>query len=47
MAGLARLHEVKNEWTIDELLDAHEVLDIRDEAEHHAYEAARRRSDDS
>lgn len=33
MAGMATLLQVKKEWTIDDLWDAHELLDIKDEAE--------------
>lgn len=33
MAGFGQLLEVRFRWTIDDLLDAHEVLDIKEEAE--------------
>lgn len=33
MAGLDTLTNVKNVWTIDDLHDAHEALDIKEEME--------------
>ena len=33
MAGLDTLTNVKYHWTIDDLMDAHEALDIKQEAE--------------
>lgn len=33
IAGYGTLHEVKHLWTIDDLMDAHEALDIKEEAE--------------
>jgi hypothetical protein len=44
MAGYGRLIEVKKDWDIDDLMDAHEALDIKAEAEHHANEMARMKS---
>lgn len=32
-AGLGKLHEVQHEWDIEELLDAHEWLDLKREAQ--------------
>lgn len=32
-AGLGALHEVKHQWDLDELLDAHEWLDLKAEAQ--------------
>lgn len=42
MAGLGSLIDIREKWTIDDLMDAHEALDIKFEAEHHAAEMARR-----
>ena len=36
MAGYGTLHEVKYKWEIEELFDALEVLDIKEEAEQRA-----------
>ena len=33
MAGLDTLTNVKHHWTIDDLYDAHEALDIKEEME--------------
>jgi hypothetical protein len=41
MAGLGSLIDVKTKWTIDDLMDAHECLDIRDEADEHMVESCR------
>lgn len=41
MAGFGRLKEVKDDWNIDELLDAHEALDIKEEREAAMMEKAR------
>ena len=32
-AGLCSLREVQEEWSMDDLLDAHELLDVKAEAE--------------
>lgn len=39
MAGHDSLLNVKYRWTIDDLLDSHEALDIKEEMEQHAMEA--------
>ena len=41
MAGLGTLSNVKNTWTIDDLLDSHEALDIKEEMEQDAMEPKR------
>lgn len=41
MAGLGTLMEVRYQWTIDDIFDAHEALDIREEAERKAIERTR------
>jgi hypothetical protein len=33
MAGFGTLHEVKHQWTIEDLWDAHEACDIKEEAQ--------------
>ena len=33
MAGYGTLHEVKHLWNINDLLDSHEVLDMKEAAE--------------
>jgi hypothetical protein len=33
MAGLATMREIETHWTINDLADANEALDIKDEAE--------------
>lgn len=38
MAGLDTLTNVRDLWSIDDLLDAHEALDIKDEIERSAVE---------
>jgi hypothetical protein len=37
---IATLHEIESHWSIDDLADAHEALDIRQEAEAKAYRKA-------
>jgi hypothetical protein len=32
-AGLATLREIEEDWSLDDLLDANEVLDVRAEVE--------------
>lgn len=41
LAKLDTLTNVKFNWTIDDLFDAHEALDIKDEAERFAMERAK------
>jgi hypothetical protein len=41
LAHCGTLLEVRNAWTIDDLMDAHEALDIQAEIEHHRMESAR------
>lgn len=36
MAGYGSLHEVKKLWTIDDVADAHEILDLQADAERRA-----------
>lgn len=36
--GLGTLKEVKYDWTIDDLMDAHEALDVKEEIEARAME---------
>jgi len=36
MAGHGSLLEIKKLWSIDDLMDAHEALDIQEEVEEHA-----------
>jgi hypothetical protein len=43
MAGLARLDEVRDRWTFAELLDAHALLDLKEEAEQREIERMRSR----
>jgi hypothetical protein len=43
LAGAGRLEEIERHWSIDDLADANEALDVRDEAE----EFARRQSEHS
>jgi hypothetical protein len=40
---IATLHEIETFWSIDDLADAHEALDIRNEAEVKAAKAIDRR----
>lgn len=40
-AGYGTLHDVKHRMTLDDLLDAHEALDIKEEAQEHMMERAR------
>ena len=44
VAKLATYQEVVKAWTVKELLDAHELLDVQHEAEEHYREEARRES---
>jgi len=37
LAGLATLHEIEEHWTLSDLLDAHEVLDIKADLEAFEY----------
>lgn len=39
---MGQLLDVKFKWTIDDLLDAHEALDIKEEMESHLLESQRR-----
>jgi hypothetical protein len=41
MSGLDSLTIVEREWSIDDLYDAHEALDIKAESERHAMESQR------
>lgn len=41
MAGLDTLTNVQHVWTIDDLMDAHEALDFKEEAERLMMEAAK------
>lgn len=41
MAGLATLVEVKHQWSIDDLFDAFDLLDIRAQAESEALQRAK------
>lgn len=36
MAGYGTLYEVKKVWQIDDVADAHEILDLKEEAERKA-----------
>lgn len=38
LAKITTLQEVENHWSIDDLTDAHELLDIKGEAEEWYYE---------
>lgn len=42
LAQLDTLVNVKYHWTIDDLMDAHEVLDIKEESERRHMEQAKR-----
>lgn len=42
MAGLDTLTNVREAWTIDDLYDAHEALDIKEEVEREAYERSQK-----
>ena len=42
LCKVASLHEVKNNWTLYDLLDCHEALDIQVEAEDYEYEKAKK-----
>lgn len=44
MAGHGSLIEIKHKWTIDDLMDSHEALDIQEEIERHHAEMARSRT---
>lgn len=44
LAQLGKLNEVRYEWNIDDLFDAHEVLDIKEEAEQFLLTEARQRA---
>lgn len=47
MAGMWKQHQVwDGTYTLDDLLDAHEILEIKHENERRSYEAARQRRDD-
>jgi hypothetical protein len=41
LAGCATLQEVELHWSIDDLADANEALDIKHEAENYAAKSAR------
>lgn len=41
MCGTGSLVEVQYQWTIDDLFDAHEALDIKSEMEEHLARAPR------
>lgn len=43
LAGAGSLEEIERHWSVDDLADANEALDVRDEAE----EFARRQSEQS
>ena len=43
MEGLATRTEIKEKWTIIDLADAHEVLDVKAEYENHAMEQAKKK----
>lgn len=40
IAKIATLAEIENHWTLCDLADAHEALDIQCEAEKYAYDKA-------
>ena len=42
LAGVATLREIEEAWSIMDLLDANEVLDLRERAEREAARAAER-----
>jgi hypothetical protein len=42
-AGLARLDEVRDRWTFAEIMDAHALLDLKEDAEQREIERARNR----
>jgi len=41
LAKITTLEEIERHWSLDDLCDAHEALDIRDEAEAYALKNAR------
>ena len=41
LAGISTLQEIETHWSIDDLADANEALDIKDEAEDYASRRAR------
>lgn len=43
MAGLARADEVRDRWTFAELMDAHTLLDLKEDAERRELERSRGR----
>lgn len=40
LAKIATLEEIERSWTINDLMDAHEALDVQAEAEHYAHKNA-------
>jgi len=40
LAGAGRLEEIERHWSIDDLADANEALDVKDEAEEFAHRQA-------
>lgn len=42
MAGFGTLHEVKTQWSIDDVADAHEVLTLKENAERKAIAEAQK-----
>lgn len=45
MAGYGTLHEVRHLWSIDDLMDAVECLEVKADAEAWAHEQAQRKRD--
>lgn len=45
MAGYGTLHEVRTLWSIDDLMDAVECLEVKADAEAWAHEQAQRKRD--
>jgi len=41
LAGCGSLHEVESLWSIDDLYDSHEALDVQAEAQEHAMGGSR------
>ena len=42
LAGVATLPELHREWTLEDILDAHEALDAKEALERHFMERAKR-----
>jgi len=44
LAKVATLEEIERSWSINDLMDAHEALDIQQEAEEYAQRESERKS---